>query len=65
MITRYDLFREGLSLRRVMDQLFEQSFVRPGLMPGSPSLTVPMAICETQNGYEVDVALPGGHAQPG
>ena len=30
MINRYDPFREALSLRRAMDQLFEQSFVHPG-----------------------------------
>ncbi len=59
MITRYDPFQEALSLRRAMDQLFEQSFVRPSSMPGSPSLLAPMDICETPNGYEVDVALPG------
>ena len=59
MITRYDPFREALSLRRAMDQLFEQSFVQPSLMPGSPSLMAPMDVCETENGYEVDVALPG------
>src|SRR5581483_4890805 len=59
MITRYDPFREALSLRRAMEQLFEQSFVNPGLMSGSSSLLVPMDICETQQGYQVDVALPG------
>jgi HSP20 family protein len=59
MITRYDPFREALSLRRAMDQLFERSFVQPSLMPGSPTLMAPMDICETKNGYEVDVALPG------
>jgi HSP20 family protein len=59
MMTRYDPFREALSLRRAMDQLFEQSFVNPSLMPGSPSLMAPMDVCETKNGYEVDVALPG------
>jgi HSP20 family protein len=59
MITRYDPFREALSLRRAMDQLFEQSFVNPSLMPGSRSLMAPMDVCETNNGYEVDVALPG------
>ncbi len=59
MITRYDPFREALSLRRAMDQLFEQSFIQPNLMPGSPSLMAPMDVCETPNGYEVDVALPG------
>lgn len=59
MITRRDPSREGLSLRRMMDQLLEQSFVYPNLMLGSPSLMVPMDVCETPNGYEVDVALPG------
>jgi HSP20 family protein len=63
MITRYDPFREALSLRRAMDQLFEQSFVNPGLMAGSPSLMVAMDICESTNGYEVDVALPGVRAE--
>jgi HSP20 family protein len=59
MITRYDPFREAFSLRRAMDQLFEQSFVQPGSMPGLSSLLAPMDVCETPNGYEVDVALPG------
>src|SRR5260370_24976111 len=59
MINRRDPSREGLSLRRMMDQLLEQSFVYPNLMLGSPSLMVPMDVCETPNGYEVDVALPG------
>ena len=59
MITRYDPFREAFSLRRAMDQLFEQSFVQPGSMPGLSSLLAPMDVCETPKGYEVDVALPG------
>lgn len=60
MITRYDPFREALSLRRAMDQLFEQSFVNPSMMlDSSKSLVAPMDVCETENGYEVDVALPG------
>src|SRR6266700_6115054 len=59
MLSRYDPFREALSLRRAMDQLFEQSVVQPGFMGGSQSMMVPMDICETTNGYEVDVALPG------
>jgi HSP20 family protein len=59
MLTRHDPFREALSLRRAMDHLFDQSFVRSDALPDLPSLTVPMDICETQNGYEVDIALPG------
>jgi HSP20 family protein len=38
---------------------FEQSFVHPGLMPGSSTLMAPMDVRETDNGYEVDFALPG------
>ena len=59
MISRYDPFREALSLRRAMDQLFEQSFVNPSLMPGAPTLLAPMDVCETDMGYEVNVSLPG------
>jgi HSP20 family protein len=59
MITRRDPSREGLSLRRMMEQLLEQSFVNPSWMPAAPSLMVPMDVCETPDGYEVDVALPG------
>lgn len=63
MITRYDPFRDALSLRRAVDQLFEQSFVHPGLLPGSSTLMAPMDVCETSHGYEVDVALPGARPE--
>lgn len=63
MISRYDPFREALSLRRAMDQLFEGSYVHPSAMPGSPSLMVPMDVCETTNGYEVDIAIPGARSE--
>lgn len=59
MISRYDPLREALSLRRAMDQLFEQSFVNPSLLTGATATIAPMDVCETPNGYEVDVALPG------
>ena len=59
MITRYDPFHPVLSLRRAMDQLVEQSFVNLSMIPGSPTLMSPMDICETKDGYEVDIALPG------
>src|SRR5213080_4280833 len=59
MISRYDPFREAFSLRRAMDQLFDQSFVNPNTMACSQTMLAPMDVCETPNGYEVDVALPG------
>lgn len=61
-ISRYDPFREALSLRRAMDQLFEQSFIRPRGIFGSmeeEAAFAPMDVCETDQGYEVCMALPG------
>jgi HSP20 family protein len=63
MITRSDPLREALSLRRAMDQLFEQSFVNPNLLSGSSSQMAALDAYETPNGYEVDVALPGVRAE--
>lgn len=48
-ISRYDPFRESLSLRRAMDQLFEQSFIRPRGMLGpveEEAAIAPMDVCE-------------------
>jgi HSP20 family protein len=61
-ISRYDPFRESLSLRRAMDQLFEQSFIRPRGVFGAveeEAAIAPMDVCETDQGYEVCMALPG------
>lgn len=58
-MSRYDPFREALSLRNVMDRLFEQSFVQPFWTGGSQAMSAPLDVCETDNGYEIAVALPG------
>ena len=58
-ITRYDPFREVLSLRNAMDQLFAQSYVNPQWINDSQSTLTPMDVCETDMGYEVNVSLPG------
>ena len=45
-----------------MDQLFEQSFIRPrGLMGATEeeAAFAPMDVCETDQGYEVYMAVPG------
>jgi len=42
-----------------MDRLFEQSFINPYWMSGSQAMAAPMDVCETDNGYEVNVLLPG------
>lgn len=59
MMSRYDPFREALSLRRAMDQLFEQSFVSPSVMGGSQAAFAPMNVSETEQGYQVQMSLPG------
>jgi HSP20 family protein len=42
-----------------MDQLFDQSFVNPRAIAALPSMAAPIDVRETNNGYEVDVSLPG------
>lgn len=52
----------GLSLRNAMDQLLTQSFVNPSMfmgLTGPESMVAPMNVYETNNGYEVQVALAG------
>ena len=58
-MTRYDPIREALTLRNAMDQLFSQSVVNPNWMGTSQSMVAPMDVCETDRGYEVNIALPG------
>ncbi|GAC1392140.1 MAG: Hsp20/alpha crystallin family protein [Ktedonobacteraceae bacterium] len=57
---RSEPFRKELSLRNAMNQLFEQSFVRPALGNGGSQAYVPlMDVLETEHGYQVRVLLPG------
>jgi len=59
MLSRYDPLREALSLRRAMDELFEQSFVNPRWGRSTQIPVAPMDVHETDQGYRVRVALPG------
>ncbi len=59
-LMRYDPFREAISLRNAVDQLFEQSFVRPnwfGNVSSAGSLVAPMDVYETEQGYQVRLLL--------
>jgi HSP20 family protein len=59
-LMRFDPFREVLSLRDAMNQLFEDSFVQPGWFTSGPSaIAAPMDVYETEQGYQVHVLLPG------
>ncbi len=59
MLSRYDPFREMMSLRRAVDQLFEQSFVNPRWLFGQQAQSAPMDVYETDQGYKVRIGMPG------
>jgi HSP20 family protein len=55
-----DPFQEALTLHDAMNQLFAQSFVRPGWTAGySQVWAVPVDVFETEQGYQVRALLPG------
>ncbi|RMF35037.1 MAG: Hsp20/alpha crystallin family protein [Chloroflexi bacterium] len=59
-LTRWEPFRELMSLREAMDRLFEESFVRPGfglLAPAAETLAVDMY--ETDDAIIVKASIPG------
>jgi len=60
-LVRWDPFRDVLSLRRAMDQLFEDSFVTPRFAWLTPSGTAGFAmdVYETKDEVIVKAALPG------
>jgi HSP20 family protein len=59
-IERWDPFREAISLRDAMNELLQESFVRPGGMPAQGGYaTLPLDVCETENEFVVKAALPG------
>ncbi|MBI2939167.1 MAG: Hsp20/alpha crystallin family protein [Chloroflexi bacterium] len=60
---RWDPFREMMTVREAMDQLLQQSFVRPigALLPPLPGVAhaLPLDLAETANEYVVKASLPG------
>jgi HSP20 family protein len=61
---RSDPFQEALTLHDAINQLFAQSFVRPGWgANSSPTLAVPVDVFETEQGYQVRALLPGMQSQ--
>lgn len=56
----FDPFREALSLRKAIDQLFEQSFVRTGWpLVGRQNPVALLDAYETEQGYRVRMLVPG------
>ena len=58
-ITRWDPFQDVLSLREAMNQLMEESFVRPAAAQNGKNFTPALDLSETAEGYTVEAALPG------
>ena len=58
-ITRWDPFQDVLSLREAMNQLMEESFVRPATAQNGKNFVPALDLSETGEGYLVEAALPG------
>ena len=58
-ITRWDPFQDVLSLREAMNQLMEESFVRPTTAQNGKNFVPALDLSETGEGYLVEAALPG------
>ena len=58
-LTRWDPFQDVLSLREAMNQLMEESFVRPTAAQGGKNFVPALDLSETAEGYLVEAALPG------
>ena len=58
-VTRWDPFQDVLSLREAMNQLMEESFVRPATGQNGKNFVPALDLSETTEGYLVEAALPG------
>ena len=58
-VTRWDPFQDVLSLREAMNQLVEESFVRPAAGQNGKNFVPALDFSETAEGYLVEAALPG------
>ncbi|HET9223203.1 MAG TPA: Hsp20/alpha crystallin family protein [Roseiflexaceae bacterium] len=58
-ITRWDPFQDMLSLREAMNQLMEESFVRPAAGRSGQGFVPALDLSETADGYLVEAAVPG------
>jgi HSP20 family protein len=57
-MSRWDPFSEAMSLREAMQNLFEDSYVNSPSSRGT-SLSMPLDVAETEDGFVVEAALPG------
>jgi HSP20 family protein len=58
-LTRWNPYREMLTLRNAMDQLFDSAFVGPDLAWQPETMGVAVDVIENADGYLVKASLPG------
>lgn len=59
-LSRWEPFREMISLREAMDRLFEESFIWPSRLIGTSGRTMfPLDVRERDDNYEIRAELPG------
>jgi HSP20 family protein len=56
---RWDPFAEMTTLRQAIDQLFENSFIRPGNSSSTGGLGIPVDLVERNDAIVVKASLPG------
>lgn len=57
MLTRWDPFREMISMRRAMDRLIDSSLTDEN--GGTPEWGLPLDVVEDENEYVIKASLPG------
>jgi HSP20 family protein len=58
VVERYDPFHNALTLRSMIDRLFDESFLRP-FGAFAPEGTLALDITESDDAYTVKASLPG------
>ena len=58
-IARFRPLNDVVSLREAMNNLFEDSFIRPGTWPFADQIAVPVDLWETKDAYQLRADLPG------
>ncbi len=58
-LTRWDPYREMLTLRNAMDRLFDSNFVGPNLAWQPETMGVAVDVIENADGFVVKASLPG------
>jgi HSP20 family protein len=59
MLTRWDPFREMMTLRSAIDRLFDNTFAGPGPTDSSFTWDLALDVSETNNEFVVKASLPG------